>query len=175
MKSIIKKIIDIDNKVIDFIDQKLKNKYLDKIMVIFTTLGEGGGIWILFSIPLLYSHKYHNVGIVIVLSLMISFILGELLIKPLVKRKRPFIHMKNTKVLIKKPKSYSLPSGHALTSFLSSFILSYYFPQYMILFIGIATLIAFSRIYLYVHYLSDVVLSLFISILFSFLIISLLN
>lgn len=82
----------------------------------------------------------------------ISEILGEEILKHIFKRIRPSA----VNLLIAKPVSYSFPSGHATSSFAAAGVLVKYFKKYAFEFLSLASLIAFSRSYLYVHYLTDV-------------------
>lgn len=125
-------------------------------MLIITSCGDFGVIWIIVSLFLLLNKENRFQGLLIISTLVLTTILGEGIIKHLIKRPRPFYKEKREKLLISKPITYSFPSGHTSSSFaavsmfiMTNSVLSFYF---MIL----AMLIAFSRVYLKVHYFSDV-------------------
>lgn len=165
--NIIFKIHMFDNFVLDNIKKYLGNKYLDKIMPKITCLGNLGVIWIAIAFFLRSNPSYRSVGNTVFLVLIVSTIIGEGIIKHLVKRARPFMKWRSDKLLIEKPISYSFPSGHTLSSFAVAELLSIHFTQYTIIFIGIALLIALSRLYLYVHYPTDVIAGIILGVLCS--------
>jgi undecaprenyl-diphosphatase len=130
---------------------------MNKVMIVMTSLGNGGLIWLGIAILLLISREYRKVGLMMVLSLMLVTILGEGIIKHLVRRTRPCVDMPTMKMLIKRPISYSFPSGHTSASFAAVGIITSNLKKYAPYAILLAVLIAFSRLYLFVHYPSDVI------------------
>ncbi|WP_238885147.1 phosphatase PAP2 family protein [Clostridium sp. YIM B02551] len=146
----------IDLGTIDFIKNNLDNKFFDTIMPVFTNLGNGGLVWIIISIFLLTQKKYRKIGVVTLVALLVTYLVGEIGIKNLVRRERPFMSIHEIKLLIKAPSGFSFPSGHTASSFTASTILSSYFKKYRAIIFSLAIIIGFSRIYLMVHYLSDV-------------------
>ena len=145
-----------DINILNFIRDNLSNPILDNIMILFTTLGDRGIIWITIGIILLVQKKYRKIGFILLIALLINFVIGEVLLKNIIHRPRVFITNPNINILINPPESYSFPSGHTASSFAAATVLGYYFKKYRYVFYVIASLIAFSRIYLYVHYPSDV-------------------
>lgn len=157
----------VDNYILYIIKKHVQNKYLDRLMPIVTGMGNGGFIWIAISGVLILDRPYRTIGNIVLLTLIISSIIGEGIVKHIVKRVRPCNYQNNINMLISKPRSYSFPSGHTVSSFAAAEILSRYFIHYKLIFMGIAFLIAFSRIYLYVHYPTDVIAGIIIGILCS--------
>lgn len=155
--NISKKINKFDMYILFIIKNYIQNKYLDILMPKITSLGNLGIIWIAIAIVLLLDKSYKVIGNMVLITLIISTVIGEGIIKHLVRRFRPCSKINDIKLLIKKPLSYSFPSGHTLSSFAVASVLSVFFTEYELIFIGIAFLIALSRIYLYVHYPTDVV------------------
>lgn len=148
---------NLDSNTFDFIQQHVSNSFLDKAFPIITNLGEGGAIWIVISLALLLSKKYRKVGILTLAALLINYLIGDILLKNIIERPRPFISIEGIELLIKPPSSFSFPSGHTSSAFAAATILSLYIRKYSPIFIILALILGFSRIYLYVHYLSDVV------------------
>lgn len=146
----------IDKGITDAIHFGLQSKIFDTMMPFITRLGDAGFIWIAISITLICTKKYRKVGITSLLAISIGTILTEGVIKHLVERVRPIIAYPIDNPLIKLPISFSFPSGHTASSIAVAYVLSTYIKRYKFYFISLAILIGFSRIYLYVHYFSDV-------------------
>ena len=165
----------IDIQILDFIDRYLQFTILDRIMLIITRMGNGGLVWILLSIYLIYSNNYRIEGYMVIISMVLTAILGEGLIKHLIKRTRPFIKIDQRILLISKPMTYSFPSGHAASSFAVAGVFIKMNTDISIYITILASLIAFSRLYLNVHYLSDVLIGVILGLLCSIVVYNLFN
>lgn len=165
-----KRINIFDNYILFVINKYIQNKYLDKLMPVVTSMGNLGIIWIIMAIALILDKPYREIGDVVILTLIISTIVGEGIVKHIIRRVRPCNQKNSLNILISKPMSYSFPSGHTLSSFAVAEVLSMYFTEYKLIFMIIAFLIALSRIYLYVHYPTDVIAGIILGILCSKLI-----
>jgi undecaprenyl-diphosphatase len=165
--NILKKVNKIDVYILFAIRKHIQNKFLDKLMILISSLGNLGAVWVLIAIALLLDKPYRMIGGIVLLTLAISTIIGEGVVKHLVRRVRPCTHGNEAKSLIPKPISYSFPSGHTLSSFAVAEVLSVYFTEYKFIFIGIALMIALSRIYLNVHYPTDIIAGIILGILCS--------
>lgn len=142
----------------------LHNEILDKIMILITSLGNGGLIWILIAIIFTLKKKTRKCGILMLFSMFIGVIIGNVMIKNLVARERPCWIDENIKLLIKCPKDYSFPSGHTMASFAASTIIWLYNKKIGIITICLSFMIAFSRMYLFVHFPTDVIAGMFLGI-----------
>ena len=150
--------------------QKIRTPFGDFIMPIITKLGNAGIFWILLTIVLLIIPKTRKTGFFMLFSLVIEAGVCNLVLKALVARIRPFDVNTAVQLLVAKPTDYSFPSGHTGASFASCASL---------LFAGnkkigwpaavLAFLIAFSRLYLYVHYPTDVLAGVILGIASGFL------
>ncbi len=129
---------------------------LNNFFSYITKLGDYGIIWITLSIILLLNKKTRIFGILCLITLLIEYTINDLVIKQLVMRPRPFIEL-NITPIITKPSGYSFPSGHAASSFSIATLFYLYKHKLKWPILILATLIAFSRIYLLVHYTSDVI------------------
>jgi undecaprenyl-diphosphatase len=129
---------------------------MDHAMIIFTRLGEQGLIWIMIALLLLIKRSTRHVSLMVMAALILNAVLGELILKNIFQRSRPFTDTTSYNLLIPKPLSYSFPSGHTASSFAAAGVLAKYFKRYSAILIILASLIAFSRLYLYVHYPTDV-------------------
>ena len=142
--------------VLDFIYNYIKNPFLDFFMTKITFLGNGGLIWIAAAIVLLAIPKYRKSGIALSIGLLACLVIGNLTLKPLVARARPYEFVEGIELLINRPADFSFPSGHTLSSVVSASILTMSDKRFGYVAIPLAVLIAFSRLYLYVHFPTDI-------------------
>ncbi|ACA46553.1 phosphatase PAP2 family protein [Clostridium botulinum] len=156
---------NIDIYLLDFIHKSIANDFLDKIMIFITSIGNLGLIWIAISVLLLISKKYRRVGMLCTASLILSSLIGEVVLKNLVQRGRPFTAIEGINLLIKAPKSFSFPSGHTASSFAVAIVIGRKIKSFKLPIYILAFAIAFSRLYLYVHYPSDVLVGALIGII----------
>lgn len=131
--------------------------WLDIFMEEATDLGNGGAIWIALGIFFMFQKKYRKVGYMMMTAMLIGFVLLNLGVKPMVARLRPFELQLAVQLLIHEPWDYSFPSGHAWSALAAVIILFMNKIPGRYVALGVALLISFSRIYLYVHYPSDVI------------------
>ncbi len=148
---------NIDQTILFFIQNNFHFPLIDKIMILFTTAGNWGLIWIIISILLLLNKKTRNIGIVTLIALFLSAIFVEVLLKNIIQRPRPFIAFPSFHILVSKPNSFSFPSGHTASSFAVGYVLVNYFKKFSLLIWLVAILIAFSRLYLALHFPSDLI------------------
>ncbi|WP_300383881.1 phosphatase PAP2 family protein [Clostridium sp.] len=153
-----------DSEILKFINDNFNSPIMDKIMVIVTSLGNGGLIWILISLALMIKPKYRRVGIMSICALILTTIIGEGILKNLVKEERPFISLPDIKLLITPPTSFSFPSGHTGSSFAVAGVLGSKIKKSRFYVFALAILIAFSRLYLYVHYPIDVIVGIILGL-----------
>lgn len=137
--------------------QTIHNTVLDTVMCGITRLGDAGIIWILLCIVLLVLPKTRKSGVILMAALLVDLVICNGILKPLVHRIRPFDVRTGIELLVKRPTDFSFPSGHTAASFAS--VMALYLAgekKIWISSLGLAVLIAFSRLYLYVHYPTDV-------------------
>ncbi|GAA0695106.1 phosphatase PAP2 family protein [Clostridium cadaveris] len=161
-------ITNIDFSILDFIQNHLRNGVLDWLMTKISMLGNAGVIWIVISIVLLSIKKYRKCGITLVIGLLLGLLIGNIILKPLVARPRPCWINSDIALLIASPKDFSFPSGHTLSSFIAAIILLKEDKKFGYVAMILAILIAFSRMYLYVHFPSDILAGVVLAILIGF-------
>lgn len=157
-------ITNIDFYVLDFIQKHFRCSFLDHVMPVLTGLGNGGMIWIAIAAVMLLKEKYRKQGAVLLVGLAVGFVLGNLLLKPIVARPRPNWVNMQIELLIDNPLDFSFPSGHTLSSFVAAFLISMDNHKFGYAAIPFAALMAFSRLYLYVHYPSDVLAAILLAL-----------
>lgn len=162
---------NLDNSILLYIKNNMHGHMMDKAMVFITSLGNGGIIWIIIAALLMINKKYRNIGFMVLGALILSTILGEGILKHVVQRVRPSADIPAVNLLITKPLSYSFPSGHTTSSFAAAGVLAKYFKDYALEAFSLAVFIAFSRLYLYVHYPTDVLAGIILGLICSKIII----
>lgn len=143
-------------RFLDFL-QTIHTPLLDKILAFITSLGNVGIIWIVLAVVLLILPKTRKTGIIVAAALLMDLVLCNLILKNLVARVRPYDINTAIAILIKKPLDFSFPSGHTAASFaaMTALFLAKMKKAWIAALI-LAVLIAFSRLYFYVHYPTDV-------------------
>lgn len=147
--------VTLEIAILDFI-QKLSNPILDSIMVFVSSLGNYGIIWIATSIILLFPKKTRKYGIMALVALALMQLTGNMIIKNLVERDRPYTQLEGFELLIAQPHDSSFPSGHTASAFACATVFLTGKKRWGMIALLLAILIAFSRLYLYVHYPSDI-------------------
>lgn len=150
------RIKSVDNKVLERVAY-IQKPALNKIMITASRAGNLGIIWWTICIIFIMRPSWRMTGINFVVGLAIAHLMGEIIIKHLVKRVRPCHRLDDDEQLINRPRFYSFPSGHTTASFsVVGVALLRCGPAAFIGILLLAALIGFSRIYLRVHYLTDV-------------------
>lgn len=136
--------------------QEMHTPALDFFFVHITMLGDGGILWIALGTLLLCTKKYRKQGILLLLCLLGSFLLGNVLLKNLVQRQRPCWLYPEVGLLIANPGDFSFPSAHSMVGFAGAEALRRTKRGFGAAAYIAAGLIAFSRLYLFVHWPTDV-------------------
>lgn len=163
-----------DLPILEWIAANLRSAFMDTFMPLITLLGDAGIFWIAVAVVLLFIPKYRKVGLSMGAALILGLLVCNVTLKPLVGRIRPYdyqlIHFQKTiELLIETPHDFSFPSGHTIASFEAATVLMIHNKKMGIPAMILAVLIAFSRMYLYVHYPTDVLCSVVLGIGFAFL------
>lgn len=147
----------IDGRILLLIQEHLRNAVCDIFFKGITHLGDAGIFWILLTIALLCFRKTRRAGIFSACALIGSLVVNNLILKNLVGRIRPYEVVDGLRCIVSLPHDSSFPSGHTGASFSSAVAMFPHLPRrYGILCLILAALIAFSRLYVGVHYPTDV-------------------
>lgn len=153
--------------ILNFIRENIANPVLDTIMPIITKFGDGGIFWIALAVVFLIFKKTRKMGLCMGLALLMGFITGNLLLKNIVARIRPYDLNPEIELLVKHLSDFSFPSGHTLASFEAATAIFINNKKWGIPALVLAFLIALSRIYLYVHYPTDVLAAIILGVGFA--------
>lgn len=145
-----------DLSILQWIQGNLRCTVLDTVMPAVTALGNGGVLWLALAAVLLLRPQTRRTGWMLLGTLALESVCCNLLLKPLVARPRPFALEPGVQLLIATPGDFSFPSGHTAAGFAVASALYFGKSRLWLPALAAAALIAFSRLYLYVHYPTDV-------------------
>lgn len=148
--------VDFEYRILDGIRESLSSGVMDVIMKAFSFLAEGGWFWIALGLVLAIIPKTRKIGVTVLTALILSLIVCNITIKLLVARTRPFDLREGIELIVSKPTDYSFPSGHSSASFAAAAAIFAHKKKWGAGALVLAVLIAFSRLYLYVHFPTDV-------------------
>lgn len=135
----------------------MRNEFLNRMMCFVTSLGNCSKIWILAALALGMTQHY-SIAVTMLMSLIVTAIGNNLIIKSLCMRKRPCDKYTQVQTFIKRPIGSSFPSGHSATSFACAIAIAHFNLGLGIPALILASLISVSRVYLFVHFPSDVII-----------------
>ena len=163
-------LLNLDGGFLLFLQESVRNPILNRIMILITSLGDEGLIWIAATILLLIPKKTRKVGIMSAVALLGSLLINNNLIKNIVQRPRPFVTFTDLEIIIPTPSEFSFPSGHTSSSFAAAAVFYRHLPKKLgVPSVILAGLIGFSRLYVGVHYPTDVLAGVVMGILLSYL------
>lgn len=142
--------------VLDWIQVYLRCGFLDAVLPAISRTANHGELWIIMALVLLLVRRQRKYGVAMAVGLVLDLISCNLLLKPLIGRIRPFAVNTAVELLVKAPLDASFPSGHTAASFAAVFALKTAGSPLWKPAMAVAAVIAFSRLYLYVHWPSDV-------------------
>ena len=149
----------LDNTIIFWIQDNLVSELLTPFMLGFPLLGNLGAVWIIAGLWLLAHKKYRRAGLAVFIALFFSLLVGNIVLKPLAARVRPCFDYPWVPLLVSSPavNDFSFPSGHTFGSFAAAAAMFRTLgPKKGLVPFLLAAVIGFSRLYLFLHYPSDV-------------------
>ena len=149
--------------------QGIRTPFFDAVFRGFTVLGNGGVLWLACSIVFLCVRRWRPVGVLSLIAMLLTLLSGEVLLKHLVARPRPFVELEALTTLFPAQTGFSFPSGHTASSFAASGVFVHgAFPRWIkVLFPVLAVLMGVSRLYVGVHYPSDVLAGMLLGLFWS--------
>lgn len=161
--------------ILDFIQEHIRCDFLDWFFPTITKLGDSGIFWILLAVIFLFFKKTRKTGLMMGVALVCGLIVGNITLKPLIHRIRPYDLNPDAVLLIDRLSDFSFPSGHTLSSFEGATVLMIRDKRFGVPAMVLAVCIALSRLYLYVHYPTDVLAGAILGIGFGFLAVAVVN
>ena len=153
-----------DLRVLKWIHRNMRNRVCNVVMPVVTVAGNFGFIWFVIIGYLFFSKQNRTAAFEAFWALFSCALLGNHILKNIVKRPRPFTVAEGINTIIHHPIDYSFPSGHTNSSFAAATVLCFFGPWLGIPALILAVTIAYSRLYLCVHFLSDVLFSIFMGV-----------
>lgn len=159
-----------DISILLYIQEHIRKEWMNGFWRAITFLGDGGWFWIFLAVVLLIMKKTRKAGAAAGIALVIGALITNVCLKNMVARVRPYDTYSALIPIVTKPIDWSFPSGHTCASFASAFVYFRLLPKkYGIPALVLACMIAFSRLYLGVHYPTDVLAGFLIGLLASVL------
>ena len=153
----VESLISLDNNILLYLQENIRNPVLDALLIPFTLSNNSGIVCFIIIALFLYFKKLRKVGILMGVSLAIEFIITNVVIKNWVARIRPYELIDGLTLLVGKATDYSFPSGHTGSAFALAVVVFMLMPRkYGIIALLLAFLMGFSRLYVGIHYPSDV-------------------
>ena len=160
-----------DLPILDWIQAHMQSGFMDTVMPIITMFGDDGIFWIACAVILLLIPSQRRNGLAMGIALAMGLVVCNMILKPVVQRIRPYdlqaLNGVTIKLLLDGLSDFSFPSGHTIASFEASVALLKGNKKLGIPALILACLVAFSRLYLYVHYPTDVLFSVVLGTLFA--------
>ena len=154
----------IDTTILYYINERLNNPILERVMKFFTFLGDFCLIWIIYCVAA-YFRGERKLAVALIIVMLVVNAINNGFIKAIFRRNRPFEDHPDIKITIDNPYGSSFPSGHSANGFACAMVIMYFYPDFGFIAMVIATLIAVSRMLLKVHYFTDVVFGSLVGVL----------
>lgn len=161
-----------DVTLLNYIQNHCHNKITDAVFKTLSRMGNGGAVWSVFLFLLIFRPRGRSFAFSLVFSMTIAFLLSQIL-KQVIGRPRPFVAYPGKQLLIRTPSGYSCPSGHSSSSFAAATVICVASRPFGTAAILLAFGIAFSRVFLFVHYPSDTIAGSVLGVLCAFFVLAL--
>lgn len=153
----IQSLLNLDGQALLWIQEYLRHSAITPVVVFITEIGNAGAVWIIISLVLLAMKRTRRIGLIALCSLLGAFIINNVILKNVVGRIRPYDAVNGLNLIIERQIDSSFPSGHTGSSFACAVVLFLELPKkYGVPALILAFLIGLSRLYVGVHYPTDV-------------------
>lgn len=151
-------LLEVDGAVLLWIQEQVRCAFLSAWVPLYTHLGDAGLLWIVLSVGMLCHPKTRRAGVLSLLAMLAGLVCTNLVLKPLVSRERPWLVVEGLVYLVEEDDPNSFPSGHTCAAFAAACIWWRTLPKRWmgVAALVMAALMGFSRLYVGVHFPSDV-------------------
>lgn len=151
-------LLALDGGILLWIQETLRSAVLDPLLCFYTHLGDGGLVWIVLSVLLLCFRSTRKAGIASLAAMLLGLLCTNVILKHLIARPRPWLDVAGLVALVDEPDPNSFPSGHTCAAFASALAWWRTLPRrwMAVLAVALAVLMGLSRLYVGVHYPTDV-------------------
>lgn len=149
-------ITGLDFQILYWIQEHIRTSFLDGLAVFLSEAFNGGFLWVMLCAVLVTFRKTRLSGFMILAAMGLALLIGELGMKNIFCRIRPCYVDTSVILAVKAPSSYSFPSGHTGSSFAAATALFLCNRKWGIPALVLAAVVGLSRIYLFVHFPTDV-------------------
>ncbi len=155
----------LDGNILLFLQEYVRSDWLTPIMLFITKLGNAGWFWLVLLAVLCCISRFRSVGMTGIVAVFIGFIVTNVILKNAVARVRPYEVVEGLVLIGQKASDWSFPSGHSTCSMAAGTVLLKKMPkQAGIPLFVLAICICFSRLYIGIHYPTDVLAGIIIGI-----------
>ena len=154
--------------VLFWIREHLTCPLLDWLMPRLSSLSAHGEIWIVLAVVLMCIPKTRRVGFTMGAALLMGYLIGNMGLKNIVGRVRPY-EVAQVPILVERLHDFAFPSGHTLASVGAATALTLHYRRFGAVALTLAAVIGFSRLYLFVHYPTDVAAGALLGVAMAFL------
>ncbi len=145
-----------DFNILYALQDSIRCEFLDFVCAFLSIAFEGGILWFITALVMAFFPRTRTASLALVSSVILTYFIGELLMKNLIMRDRPCVVDPSVPLAIELPKSFSFPSGHTGSSFAAAFGIFFFNKKIGIPAVVVAALVGLSRLYLFVHFPTDV-------------------
>lgn len=165
-------LMTLDGNILLWIQEFVRAAFLDPIVTLYTHLGDGGMLWIVASLLMLCFQKTRKAGFLGLLALGVGALFTNVMLKPLFERARPWLTVEGLRYVVFEPDPNSFPSGHTCAAFAAAGIWFRALPKRWMGVTGLvlAALMGLSRLYVGVHFTSDVLVGTMVGLLAAWLV-----
>lgn len=154
--------------ILYWIREHLTCPFLDWLMPPLSALSAHGEIWILLAVVLICIPKTRRAGLTVGVALLMGYLIGNMGLKNIIGRVRPY-DVVDVPLLVERLHDFAFPSGHTLASFGAATALTLHYRRWGAAALVLAAIIGFSRLYLFVHYPTDVAAGALLGVALAFL------
>lgn len=158
--------MDFEFQILNYIQEHFRSGFMDALMSVVSVMGKLSWIWVVLAVVLMIIKKTRKCGITLAIDLVFNLVAANLIIKPIVSRIRPCVLNRTVQLLSEIPFDASFPSGHSLFAFGAATIIFIYHKGWGLVAYLFAIIMGFSRMYLYMHFPTDVLVGGILGIIF---------